>query len=546
LGTPEPVRSARLERRLFAAILAGGLALMLIAFHWGLPNVHSWNGDDIAPDKPLRVIHDWWRGHHKYPYLHWWLNLPLYLPWVGVVALRGEVDLGCLPRLRPSCFANPWRDMTVFIAISRAVSVAMGVGIVLLTRRLALALHGERSSALLAAAIAAGSPVLIFFSHTSNLDVPATFWLTASLVAGVDLWRRGATIDYALFALLAACAITTKDAMLGAWVLPGLALLGVHVARVGRETGASGRVLLARALLDRRLRVLVGVLVGVYVGVQNVLLNFPGFIEHWRWWIMGGPLYDELHSQSTGIVRFLFRFLLSAEGLLGAAMLAVCLLGLAYAALAARSTLALLLPLASYFVVSLLPSLVEPRLVLPLLPIFAVWGGLFASRLLRAGGILRYAGAALVALAFAHEYGAALHLDLRMLSDSRYEAEDWISEHVPRSARITALSAPGFLPRVDRMGYDVRWHAISEIQRGVLEADGAEWAILTSGGHPFSDRNYLDALRAGRLGYEVAYRAEGRIHLLRWLDSSRAPGAVSPPIFVLHKRDDPRPGAANR
>ena len=69
-----------MERRLLTAIVAAGLVLMLLAFHWGLPNVESWNGDDIAPDKPLRVLHDWWRGHHKYPYLHWWLNLPLYRP----------------------------------------------------------------------------------------------------------------------------------------------------------------------------------------------------------------------------------------------------------------------------------------------------------------------------------------------------------------------------------------------------------------------------------------------------------------------------------
>ena len=132
--------------------------------------------------------------------------------------------------------------MTVFIAISRALSVAMGIGTVLLTRRLALALHGERSAALLAAAIAAGSPVLIFFCHTSNLDVPATFWLTASMVAGVSLWRRGAYVDYVLFAVLAACAITTKDPILGAYILPGLALLGVHRARVGaRPAPPAGR-----------------------------------------------------------------------------------------------------------------------------------------------------------------------------------------------------------------------------------------------------------------------------------------------------------------
>jgi hypothetical protein len=543
----DPARAARLERRVLLAIVLLGLALTGLGFWWGLPNLHSWNGDDIAPDKPLRVLHDWLRGHHKYPYFHWWLNLPLYIPWLAVVALRGEVDLGCFPRLRSSCFADPWRDMTVFIAISRALSVAMGVGIVLATRRLALAAHGDRTASLLAAAIAAGSPVLVFFAHTSNVDVPVVFWFTASLVAAARLFERGATLDYVAFALLSGFAITTKDPILGAYPLLGVALLVAHVRRVGRETGLRGGALARRALLDRRLLLLVGILTGVYVVVQNVLFNFSGFVEHWNFWIEGGPVYNALRTRTPNLALFFWQFYLSLEGLLGAALLALCTAGAVYAVIRVPRTRWLLLPVVAYFAVSLRPAFVEPRLVLPLLPIVAVWGGLAGARILRAGApALRVAAAAALALALAHEYTGALHLDLRMLYDSRYEAEDWIAEHVPRDERLTALSAPAFLPRVERMGYTVRWVALSDIHRGLVEEDGAKWLILTDGGHPWSDRAYLDGIRAGRFGYEVAYLAHGPVPLLRWLDSRRAPGAVSPPIFVLRKRDVQQPGTENR
>lgn len=539
----DPTRALRLERRLLAGIAVAALVLMAIAFHWGLPNVRSWNGDDISPDKPLRVLHDWLFASHKYPYLHSWLNLVLYLPWLAVVALRGQVELGCLPRLRSECFADPWRDMTVFLVLSRLLSVAMGVGVVLGTRRLALALHGERPAALLAAAIVAGSPVLIFFGHTGNLDVPATFWFTWSLVAAVSLVRRGAAADYALFGLLVACAITTKDPIGGAYMLPLLGIAGLHVARVRRESGETGAAALRRALADRRLWLLAGVIVVFYVAVQNVIFNFDGFVKHWRFWLVGGsPVYDELRSHSAPLSRTLWRLWMITESQMGSPMLLLCFLGLLYAASAAPATLWLLLPAVSYLGFSVLPAFLAPRLALPLLPILAVWGGLLASRALRSRAPA--AAALLLAVAFAHEYASSLYLDLRMLADSRYEAEHWIAEHVPRDQAIAGLSAQEFLPRVARMGYEVRWYPIDTIQRGLLEQDGAEWALLNSGAYPGSDRAYLDDLRGGRLGYEVAYRAEGRVKPIRWLAGFRAQGGISPRVYVLRRRAPSELGAA--
>src|SRR5262249_41946897 len=141
-----------------------------------------------------------------------------------------------------------------------------------------------------------------------------------------------------------------------------------------------------------------------------------------------------------------------------------------------------------------------------------------------------------LAAVFLHEYGAALHLDLRMLNDSRYEAEAWLREHVPPGARIAALSAPRFVGRVEHLGFDVHWYAPTEVHRGTLEQDGAERPTLAGGGPPGAARSYPTALRAGKLGYEVASVAKGKRPLPRWLDTSHAIGAVSPPVYVLRKR----------
>ena len=84
-------------------------------------------------------------------------------------------------------------------------------------------------------------------------------------------------------------------------------------------------------------------------------------------------------------------------------MLALCAAGAAVSAFAARRSLALWLPFLSYIGFSLLPAFVEPRVVLPLLPLLAVWGGVLASRLLRLRGAPRVLGAALLALVVGHE-----------------------------------------------------------------------------------------------------------------------------------------------
>jgi hypothetical protein len=545
-SAPDPLAAARLERRVLAAIVASSLLLTLLGIHWGLPNLESWNGDDISPDKPLRVVHDWLRGAHKYPYLHWWLNLGLYAPWLAGVAAAGQLDLGCLPKLKPECFAHPFRDMTVFMLLSRLLSAAMAVGIVLATRRLALVLHGDRAAALFAALICAWSPVLVFFGHTANLDAPHVFWFTASLVAAVRVWQRGAPLDYAAFGLLAGCAIATKDPIVGAYVLPGLALLAVHAARVRRESAARGAAWLRAALLDRRLLVLAALVVGLYALVQNALFNFEGLEAHFRSWTDASPVLADLRARNRSFARFLWRFLVSLEAELGAPMLALCAAGLLYAARTAPRTLVLALPLLSYAAFALLPAFVEPRLVLPLLPLLAVWGGCLAARLLRARGPLRTAGAALLALIFSHEFMVSLNGDLQMLNDTRYEAEAWLADQVPRGTRFAAFGGSKFLPRLERMGYEARWFAPGETRPGALEESGLEWAILSETQHPLADRSYVEEMRAGRRGYAVMFDSAGGHVLPPWFETRFRIGLVSPRITVLRRLDAQRPGTAKR
>ena len=517
-------------------ILAGAAALMLLGLEWGLPNVESWNGDDISPNKPLRVAHDWWQGWHKYPYLHWWLNAVLYAPYVAVLGLTGQVDLGCFPRIVPGCFRAPYRDLTVLMVVSRLLSVAMALGVVLATERLARALHGDRVAALAAAAVCAASATLVAFSHTANLDVPVAFWFTASAVAGVHAWRRGALADHVAFGALAGCALATKDAIAGAYVLPGLALAALRVRRLGSERDVRGVALAAAALRDARLLALAALPVLVFLVVQNALANPAGLVEHARFWLDGSPVLDRYRASARGPAHFAWRTWLSLVAGLGAPMAALALAALVLAPLRRRELAVLWLPIASYGVVSVAPNFVEPRILLPMLPLLAVAAGVLAVDVVRRAGRLRLLVAAAFAAALAFELGVALNADLHLLRDPRYEAERWISDHVPRDARIAGLGPRGFLPRLERLGYAPVWFAPDEIRPETVEGGGFDYAIVTRPYHPSSDKAWQEALRSGETGAQVVFDAQPVTALDRWFATRFHPGLVRPRIPVVRLR----------
>ena len=529
--------SDRHDRRVLFWILAGGACLMLLGIDWGLPHFESWNGDDISPDKPLRVASDWWSGHHKYPYLHWWLNALLYAPYVLGLGVLGEVDLGCLPKLTPGCFEHVTAHMTVLMILTRLLSVAMGLGTVWAAWRLAHQLLDDGRAAAWAAAVVAGSYPIVFFAHTGNLDLPHTFWFAASLVAAASVWQRGDLRDYGMFGLLAGCALATKDSILGAYLGLGLALLFRHVQR----TRADGIGAVA-ALRDRRLWLLAVAVVAVYGLTEDVLLNFDGFLRHWGSWLEGGESLEAMRSRHIGVGRLAAGFAASLRAAVGLPVLGLALAGVVAVAArpAWRPGLWLLAPAASYLAVSIQGAgFTATRLELPLVPILAVFAAaaMGAWAKVQSTG-LRRIGWTVALLAVAFSWGQALNGDLRLLGDSRYAAEAWLRENVPPGTEVAAFGGSDILPRANRAGVVITPISRDELQAEALAADGPAWLLFSSLHRPKRVRPLLSALRAGEHGYTLAWEGQHRTWLDPWFSPVRKAGAVNPRLTLLRRRAD--------
>ena len=527
------------ERRALAAILLGAAFLMLLGIDWGLPHVESWSGDDISPDKPLRVVADWWSGHHKYPYLHWWLNLALYAPYLLAVAAFGQVDLGCLPKLVPECFDAPVAHMTVLMGLTRLLSVAMGLGTVWATWRLAERILGDGRVAVWAAAVAAGSYPLVFFAHTGNLDLPHTFWFTASLVAAAGVWQRGELRDYAAFGALAGCAVATKDSILGAYAGLAVVLLGRHFSQV-RAAGGT----LRDAALDRRLWTLAGLVLGIYLVTQNAFLNPSGFVRHWGSWLEGGESLEAMRARDFGAWRLARGFGTSLRAAVGLPVLALAFAGV-LAVLrepAWRPALWLLAPALAYFALSIQGAgFTATRLVLPLVPIVALFAAAAVGRWDRTGpAALRRVGLGVAALAVAWSWGIALNGDLRLLADGRYAAERWLAANLAPGTEVAAFGGSDVLPRAHAAGVELVPIARDALTAEALAADGPEWLLLSSLHRPKRLRPLFEALRAGEHGYVLAWEGQGRTALDRWFSPVRRVGAVNPRLTVF-RRGAPAP-----
>ncbi len=523
---------------ILSAILLLALGLNLLGIDWGLPNTESWNADEISPWKPLQTPWNYVHGFHKYPYLHSLLSLASYTPYLVYLTLTGRIDPDCFPTLEQQCFSDPYTQLSVLMLISRALSVLMGLGIVIGVYRLSLTVHGERAAAQLSAGIAACSWILVSYSHLGNLEVPQCFWFVVTLIFFLRVLQRGARLDYLAFGLASGCALATKEGILGAYLGMGLAIYGVHLNRARRDEPLSLRSWLA-ATVDRKLLGLVACLLVVYVLANNVLFNWPGFVRHWEMWLPTGSRMTGFRADFPGYAGFYQKFLESLVRAMGLPLFGLCAAGLLYAPWRHPWSAALLIPAATYALFSVTVAGFAPiRFMLPLALILAVFGGVLASRMLRAAPRLRVLGLSVLAAVFAHGFLYSLNGDLALMNDSRYLAESWIRENLEKTARIQALSSKTYLPRLEYLGYRPLPAPEEPIGPELLREIRPDFVILSSkytDSFEGEEREFVEALLTGSHGYRLAWKGRGHTRLERWFEDPA--NWVNPVITILQREE---------
>jgi 4-amino-4-deoxy-L-arabinose transferase-like glycosyltransferase len=433
------------------AILA--LAAGLNGWHlsWGLPNGNqSWAADAIGPVTALGVARRTLAGfnsgwfYFKYPPAWPFIMVGAFTPYLAsLYALGGWSH----PTAQyPYGFSDPQQTLFVLFMIARLVALCFGVGLVILAYTIGHRLY-DRATARWAAFLTATAYPIVYYAHTTNLDISYCFWLVLALYAAIVAAETTHGLPWATLGAAAALALATKEQGF-AWLAP-LPVL-VLIARV-RADGW-------RALWARPSWVMAGAGVLTLLLANNAVINPRGFIGRVAY-LLGRPLEDT--GARLAPVEFAlwkgakeWRYVAQLwDGLsssLGLPLLALAAIGAVVSWRRPRAAIWLLVPTLALYYLSLRGlELITLRYLLPVTIVALVWVAVAlvaAQRLAPAGmarSALRVGLAAVAALSLAR----AVELNWLLTTDARYQAEAWMAANLPPTARTEVYQKAAFLPR---------------------------------------------------------------------------------------------------
>ncbi len=499
------------DRVILLAVIALSLGLNLTAVSWGLPSRFAWATDELQPPIILLGIEERFSGDwHQpaYPPLHYYLLAASYIPLLAADAIDVESVEG----------------RTLLYYLGRALSLAMGVGILLTLYRIGIEIF-DRRSAVLASLAAALTVPFVYYAKFANLDVPLSFWVLLSLYFFVRHWKLGEQRDLWLFASVAVLAMCTKDQAYAFYVLPVGAYLFLRYRRTGKlvERGPMRAAAIAFIL---------------FLTIHNVVLNFWGFVHHFEEILWARSHYSAFQADGLSQLDLLFQTLRHIQFGLGWPLTLASIGGL-WLAFVKRDgdplPLWLVLAALSYYIFFIAPvRSTWLRYSLPLVLILSLFAGHALATLWSLSKGWYRAGIVAV-LAYSFLYAASVNILL--LNDSRYTVEHWLEEHMKPGEVVGFMGPEYYLPRFDGLNAKRLRPTESVLERSrpdylVINPEyAARFAPGTREGKLFTK------LSAGRAGYGLALQHQSQPRAML-LDFENILGNIAKanPVIEVYER----------
>lgn len=472
-----------------AIITAIATAFRLIGIRWGLPNqLHdfTYHPDEVFQvGAMLRVAFITGLDPEFYSYPSGYINL-------GAVAMKLAVGHG----MSLESMVGPYM-------VARIVVVLLGILTVPIIYSAGTRLYGKVCG-ILAAAIFAVMPLHIVHSHFATVDVPAAFWVAATMLAAAVVVEKPTLKTYLAAGIFAGFAVGTKYNV-------ALVMFPVIAAHFAREDEKS---VIKRICESKLWLAVIGFLLGFILSTPGVLV-WPG-----KYW--GGFIFEMKHAATghglvfAGRVPGWFDVLTSGLGYgLGVLLLVFAVIAVGFALVRHnRSDWIILSFLLPYFVVISFSEVRFARYVIPMLPAVAILTArmmVSVHNVLREQRIRAMQGAWIVICAcvvgYTSIYAAAFDR-LFVQPDPREQALTWFNSRVDSGDTIGLLTVPWYYsPPFTRgiigvVGRENRHNLMSESDFSLVTAPGVEWDwMLIERENPqyiiVSDYEIEDPMRVG-------------------------------------------------
>ena len=283
-----PVRTAASFRILIYPVLLVIIGVLTHVFtvNWEQPSPYEHVTDSVVPMPGLTARELFYASAMAYG--------PLHYAVLAQVAPGGGRDLA---ETDPAYTDLSGKRIIAFRSVATVMSILLALGLYLIARFCAGL--PEFWSFAVASAFQL-LPGTLYYSHTSNMDLPYCFWLTwAVLAAGLAVRAEKASQRIGFFGwnlaagALLACSFCTKDQVYAVCVLPALLYAVLRFRSAGERTG------FRRLLYALAPHLLWGVaFAACTVMIYGVTVGLDGALAHWKF-ISGEGKDDYLPAGTT-------------------------------------------------------------------------------------------------------------------------------------------------------------------------------------------------------------------------------------------------------
>jgi hypothetical protein len=508
------------------------LAVNVCGIGWGLPNGNeTWANDAIQPGAPLSILYrvlvsePWNSGWFwfKYPMGHVFVLGAAYAPYLAGLMLTG--GLSSPTAAYPHGFANPDAAFTTLALLGRSVSATMGALAAVVAYACLVRSFGRRTALAGGVAVAFCYP-MVFYSHTTNVEVPYVFWMLLALLAAVRLIEgEERRAWWMLLGAAAAMSVSTKELVAGFFLgIPPAILLAYRVRGTSLVALVRGGAVAGIATF------------AVMLVANNALLNPLGYARRVGFLTQTlapdvaleyAPYYFPIDlGTSKSAAAELQQLAKAGTRTLESLGVPTALLALAGLVVAGRrrplwAALVISCGLTSYLFGTRAMLSLSMRYVLPLSVLGAMLAGVAIGALLDSRSLVRPARAlAVAALGWIVLYG--VDVDRMLLHDGRYEAERWLGAHAVPGDTVEVYQRPTYLPRIPTSLNATEVPFEARTVEG-LRSRSPRWIVLSSAG-----------LSGVTVAYSKDWKSEGG-DTEEWLPSQIAPGGA---VMNYKRRDN--------